>query len=66
MKGSEAILRAVANEGGKIAAVQVDTWVGLLVKAGFLDIEAQEEGDVFYYQLTPKAKQLLRSKGVKV
>lgn len=64
MKSSEAIIRAIANEGGRIPAVQFDKWLGQLVAAGFLQKETIK--DEFYYSLTDPAKEFLRKKGVRL
>lgn len=61
MKGSEALLRAIASEGGTIDGTQLDVWLGKLHKAGFL-----EKGDNFTWVLSDKAKTFLKSKGVNV
>ncbi len=64
MKGSEALLRAIANEGGQINALQLDEWLGKLLAAGFLNKNSTE--DNFYYELTDKSKEFLRKKGVEI
>jgi len=64
MKSSEALLRAIANEGGQINALQLDEWLGKLLAAGLLGKKATE--DSFYYELTDKSKVYLRKKGVKI
>jgi len=61
MKGSEAILRAIANEGGTIDAFRLEEWIVMLLKAGLI-----EKGERFTYHLTEPAKQFLRKKGVEI
>lgn len=64
MKSSEALLRAIANVGDRISAVQFDDWLGKLFTAGF--IKKEIDNGLFYYRLTETAKHLLRKKGVDV
>lgn len=66
MKGSEALLRAIASAGGEIPATQLDVWMGKLVDSKFVSKEVRDDGEVFYYSLTEKSKLFLRKKGVKV
>jgi hypothetical protein len=62
MKGSEALLRAIAAAGGTIDAEQFDIWLGQLLKAGLI-----QKGEApFTYELTAAAKGFLRKKGVDV
>jgi Mn-dependent DtxR family transcriptional regulator len=61
MKASEALLRAIAAEGGKISGPTMDDWLGKLIKAGFL-----EKAPEFSYKLTENAVKWLDKKGVKV
>ncbi|WP_157829916.1 hypothetical protein [Bacillus sp. SN10] len=65
MKGSEAILRAMHQVGGKIPATQFDTWLGQLSQLGLLEQVTKDDKHVYYYQLTDSAKQFLAKKGVK-
>ena len=64
MKSSEAILRAIANEKGRIPAVKFDEWIGQLIAAGLLEKETIKES--FYYRLTNKSVSYLRKKGVEI
>jgi hypothetical protein len=67
MKGSEALLRAIASAGGGIPAVQLEIWVGQLVEANLLEKESREDDDqVFYYHLTERSREFLRKKGVDI
>lgn len=59
MKASEALLRAIAAEGGAIDSPTMDKWLGQLLKAGFLTKEPD-----FKYQLSEPAIQWLKTKGV--
>ena len=61
MKGSEALLRCIAAEGGTISGTRPDEWMGLLYEAGFI-----EKSPNFSWTLTEKAKTLLKTKGVKL
>jgi hypothetical protein len=61
MKASEALLRAIAAEGGQIDGPTMDAWLGQLIKAGFL-----EKAPDFKYSLTEPAIKWLEKKGVKV
>lgn len=61
MKASEALLRAIAAEGGKIDGPTMDGWLGKLIQAGFLN-----KAPNFQYELTPAAVKFLESKGVQV
>lgn len=61
MKASEALLRAIAAEGGKVDGPKMDEWLGQLLKAGFLEMT-----DDFTYQLTEPAVRWLKGKGVNV
>lgn len=62
MKSSEAILRAIAANGGSLGPAQLDEWLGQLFKAGLI-----EKGeDPFTYNLTDTAKGFLLKKGVTV
>lgn len=60
MKGSEALLRCIAANGGTIAAEQFDLWLGQLLKAGLIRKGAQP----FTYELTDASKLFLQKKGV--
>ena len=65
MKGSEALLRTIAAEGGRIEATQLQIWLSKLIESGY--IETVTDGDsesVFFYELTDKSKELLKQKGV--
>lgn len=66
MKGSEALLRAIASVGAGIPAVRLDDWMSQLLKAGFIKRETRNDEYVFHYELTEKAKIFLRKKGVDV
>jgi len=66
MKGSEALLRAIANVGESIPAIQFDLWISQLLKAELLEKETREDNDVFHYRLSEKAKVFLRKKGVEI
>lgn len=66
MKGSEALLRAIANEGCSIPSIQFDIWITQLIKAGLLDKEVRDDKNLFHYKLTKKAKVFLRKKGVTI
>jgi hypothetical protein len=61
MKGSEALLRAIAAAGGTIEAAQFDVWLGQLVEANLV-----KTAPGFKYELTEPAKEFLRKKGVNV
>ncbi len=66
MKGSEALLRAIANVGESVPAVQFDLWVTQLLKAKLIKTEVRDDKDVFHYKLTEKSKNYLRGKGVNI
>lgn len=66
MKGSEALLRAIASEGGEVPAIRVEEWLGQLHKAGFLEPVQKEDKNVFYWKLSEKSKAFLKKKGVEV
>lgn len=66
MRGSEALLRAIAGVGGDIPATQFDSWLSQLLKAGLLEKDVRDDHHVFHYRLTRKAKVFLRSKGVEL
>lgn len=60
MKSSEALLRAIAANGGKLEPCQLDDWLGQLLKAGLI-----KKGELpFTYELTDTAKGFLQKKGV--
>jgi len=61
MKGSEALLRAIAAAGGTIEGAQLDVWLSQLVKADLVKIAPD-----FTYELTETAKIFLRKKGVEI
>lgn len=61
MKASEALLRAIASEGGQIDGPTMDAWLGKLLKAGFI-----EKAPDFSYKLTDSAVKWLGTKGVEV
>ncbi|XJZ25967.1 hypothetical protein ACF5W4_11195 [Bacillota bacterium Lsc_1132] len=61
MKASEALLRAIASEGGQIDGPKMDEWLGQLLKAGLL-----EKAPDFKYKLTEPAVRFLQKKGVNV
>ncbi|MFJ5716548.1 hypothetical protein [Neobacillus sp. NPDC093127] len=62
MKGSEALLRAIAAAGGTISGTQLDEWMAQLLKAGFI-----KKGETpFTYELTDVSKNFLKKKGVDV
>jgi DNA-binding PadR family transcriptional regulator len=61
MKASEALLRAIASEGGQVSSPTIDDWLGKLLKAGFLT-----KAPDFSYKLTDSAVKWLATKGVKV
>lgn len=61
MKASEALLRAIAAEGGTIDATQLDEWVGKLIAAGFV-----KKAPNFRYTLTDSAVIWLKGKGVEL
>lgn len=63
MKGSEALLRAIAAEGGTVAAVRLDEWMKLLQKSGFVKAQMNQDDNLFYWELTDKAKIFLEKKG---
>ncbi|MCY9334093.1 hypothetical protein MOF01_07975 [Bacillus spizizenii] len=63
MKGSEALLRAIAAEGGTVAAVRLDEWMKMLQKSGFVNARMNQDDNLFYWELTDKAKVLLKKKG---
>ncbi|WP_433958558.1 hypothetical protein [Cytobacillus horneckiae] len=59
MKSSEAMLRAIAANSGKLGPAQVDEWLEQLLKAGLI-----KKGDQpFTYELTETAQNFLRKKG---
>ena len=60
MKGSEAMLRAIAAAGGSISATQFDEWMGQLLKAGFVQFGMEP----FTYELTEQARKFLEKKGI--
>ncbi len=66
MKGSEAIIRAIANVGGEISATKIENWLEQLVKADLLKMNSREDDNVFYYKLTESAIRFLEKKGVEV
>lgn len=66
MTGSEALLRAIANVGESVPAIQFDLWISQLLKAGLLEKEIREDSEVFHYKLTEKSKIFLRKKGVDI
>lgn len=60
MKASEALLRAIASNGGKLQPAQLDDWLTQLLKAGLI-----KKGEApFTYELTSTAKVFLQKKGV--
>ncbi|MDU0154011.1 hypothetical protein [Bacillus cabrialesii] len=63
MKGSEALLRAIAAEGGTVASVRLDEWMKLLQKSGFVKARMNQDDNLFYWELTDKAKIFLEKKG---
>lgn len=62
MKSSEALLRAIAANGGRLGPAQLDEWLKQLLKAGLVQKGAQP----FTYELTETAKGFLQKKGVVV
>lgn len=66
MKGSEALLRAIASAGGDVSSLQFDRWISQLLKAGLLEKDVREDDDPFHYKLTEKSKIFLRKKGVNI
>lgn len=66
MKGSEALLRAIATEGGEVPAIRIEEWMATLHKAGFLEAVQKEDNNVFYWKLSEKSKSFLKKKGVEV
>ncbi|GAA0347908.1 hypothetical protein GCM10008931_44000 [Oceanobacillus oncorhynchi subsp. oncorhynchi] len=66
MKGSEAIIRAIANVGGEIPAIKIDNWLEQLVNADLLEMDSREDDNVYYYKLTESAINFLEKKGVGV
>lgn len=62
MKGSEALLRAIAANGGMLGPAQLDEWLGQLLKAGLIT-----KGEApFTYELTAAARGFLQKKGVNI
>lgn len=61
MKSSEAVLRAIAAEGGTITGPRALAWIKELKRAGYL-----EPGDGYSWVLTEKARTYLSSKGVEM
>lgn len=66
MKGSEALIRAIANAGGEIPATKIENWLDQLVKADLLEMVSREDDSVYYYKLTEPAIKFLEKKGVVV
>jgi hypothetical protein len=62
MKSSEALLRAIAANGGQLGPAQLDDWLGQLLKAGLI----KKSEAPFTYELTSTAKGFLLKKGVDV
>ncbi|MCR9040923.1 hypothetical protein QRX25_10550 [Bacillus sp. L381] len=63
MKGSEALLRAIAAEGGTIAAVRLNEWMKMLQGSGLVKASMNQDDNLFYWELTDKAKAFLKKKG---
>lgn len=55
-------MRAIAAEGGVIAAVRLDEWMKLLQQAGFIESRMRPDDNLFYWQLTDKAMVFLKNK----
>lgn len=66
MKGSEAILRAIAASGGEVSAIQIEEWVAQLYKTGWIESVQKEDANVFYWKLSDKSRELLKKKGVEI
>ncbi|WP_368900745.1 hypothetical protein [Oceanobacillus oncorhynchi] len=66
MKGSEALIRAIANVGGEIPATKIEEWLGQLVKADLLEMDSREDDNAYYYKLTESAIKFLEKKGVEI
>ncbi len=65
MKASEAILRVIDANGGKIKYSQFSEWLGELIKREYLEllVEGKDKSISFHVKIADKGKRLLeRSK----